>query len=249
MSSVGPLRAEIARPESEKFTAALVLLHGLWERPPVWRRFAGYLAHRGWQCIALERRPGASDIATHLADLRAAIATLDAPPVILGHDLGGVFALHCAGMARAAAAVAPLVGPPLGATLPALEHAGSWLARRRGAPLHAPRGRWAKAYPLRDVSEDAGVLKQILAGALPPPVAGATPRVVFGLDDDEIVAPSALRAFAATAGAELQMLDRGGHAILDAPGWERVVAGVHRWIIQKLGVDLLALYDESMQTE
>jgi alpha-beta hydrolase superfamily lysophospholipase len=250
MSTVGPLHAEITRPESEKFTAPLVLLHGLWERPPAWRRFAGYLAHRGWHCIALERRPDASDIAAHLADLRAAIAALDAPPVLLGHDFGGLLALHCAEIARAAAAVAPLVGPPLVASLPALEHAGSWLARRRGAPLHAPRGRWSNAYPIRDIAEDAGLLKQILAGALPPLAApGETPRAVFGTEADEIVEPSALRAFANAAGAEVHMLDRGGHAILDTPGWERVVAAVHRWIIQELGVDLLALYDESMQTE
>lgn len=250
MSTIGPLRAEITRPESDKFTAPLLLVHGLWERPPVWRRFAGYLAHRGWQCIALERRADAKSIAAHLADLRAAIAALDVPPVILGHDLGGVLALRCAEITRAAAAIAPLVGPPLIATLPALEHAGSWIARRRGAPLHAPRGRWANAYPIRDVAEDAHLLKEIGAGGVAPlPPTGATPRAVFGVEDDEIAAPAALQAFAEAAGAELQMLDRGGHAILEGPGWERVVAGVHRWIIQKLGVDLLALYEESMQRE
>src|SRR5262245_48804239 len=182
MTTIGPLRAEITRPETEKFTAPLLLLHGLWERPPAWRRFAGYLAHRGWQCIALARRDDVSDIGVHLADLRAAIAALDAPPVLLGHDLGGVIALPCADVARAVAAVAPLVGPPLVATMPALEHAGSWLARLRGAPLHAPRGSWASAYPTRDVAEDAGLLKQILAGALPPgSAAGEIPRAVFGL--------------------------------------------------------------------
>src|SRR5262245_39904138 len=108
----GPLAAEVTRPESEKFTVPLVLVHGLWERAAAWRRFAGSLAHRGWHCIALERRDGAGDVAVHVADLRAALAGLDAPAVLLGHDLGANLALACGDAARAVVALAPLIAPP-----------------------------------------------------------------------------------------------------------------------------------------
>ncbi len=249
-SRLGPLQAEVIDPESEKFTAPMVLVHGLWERAPVWRRFAGYLAHRGWRCVAVERRAEAADLAAHVRDLRAAMTALAAPPVVVGHDLGAGLALHCADVARAVIALAPLVGPPIATPPDVLRHAGTWLARWRGAPLRAPRGRWRSAYPVRDVAEPAALVRQVLAGdprlAVP---ASAVPRAVFALQDDEITAVAAAQALAQHVGAELQVIGGAGHAVLSAPGWEASVAAVHRWIIQRLGVDLLAFYEDAMQTE
>jgi pimeloyl-ACP methyl ester carboxylesterase len=247
---IGPLRAEVTHPESEKFTAPLLLVHGLWERAPVWRRFAGYLAHRGWRCVAVERRGEAIDVEAHIGDLRGVVTALDAPPIILGHDLGGMFALRCADVARAAVALAPLVGPPLGAPPLAFQSAGTWLARWRQAPLRAPRGRWRAAYPERGVVEPGALLRQVRAGA---PVLTAPshppPCAVFAAQADEITDARAAQALADHVRADLQLVPGLGHAALDAPGWETAVAAVHRWIIQRLGVDLLALYDESMRPE
>jgi pimeloyl-ACP methyl ester carboxylesterase len=248
---IGPLLAEVTNPEREKFTAALVLVHGLWERAPAWRHFAGYLAHRGWRCVAVERRAEApADLTAHVADLRAALAALGAPPVVVGHDLGAVVALHCAAAARAVVAVAPLAGPPFAAPPAALQRAGNWYARRRGAPLRAPRGAWRRAYPAAEVAEPAALVRQIAAGEPPLPVpTGAAPRAVFAPHDDEVSSAAAAGALARHVGAELHVLRGVGHAVLSAPGWEAHVAAVHRWIIQRLGVDLLALYDEAMQPE
>src|SRR6516164_11408280 len=106
-SHVGPLLAEIIAPESEKFTAPLVLVHGLWDSPAVWRRWAGYLAHYGWRCVAVARREIAGGIDAHVRDLRAAIAALAVPPVIVGHDLGALLALKCTDAARAVVALGP----------------------------------------------------------------------------------------------------------------------------------------------
>src|SRR5215831_4692050 len=157
----GPLRAEVTDPESERFTAPLVLVHGLWAGAAVWRRFAGYLAHRGWRCIALERRADAGlDLGAHADDLGAAIAALDAPPVVVGHDLGALLALRCAEGGRAVVALAPLVAPPH-----ALQRAGTWLTRWRGTALSPP----PVGYPLRDRTEPAALIKQVLAGELTPP--------------------------------------------------------------------------------
>lgn len=248
---LGPLLAEVTDPESEKFTAPLVLVHGLWERAPAWRRFAGYLAHRGWRCFAVERRADASaDLTVHAGDLRAALAALAAPPAVIGHDLGAVLALHCADAARAVVALAPLAGPPFAAPPGALQRAGSWLTRLRGAPLRAPRGRWRSAYPAGDITEPAPLVWQVLAGEPKLPVpASAVPRAVFVPQDDEITSAAAAHAIAQHVGAELYVVRGAGHAVLSAPGWETHVAGVHRWIIQRLGVDLLAFYEEAMQTE
>lgn len=242
----GPLRAEVTDPESERFTAPLVLVHGLWAGAAVWRRFASYLAHRGWRCVALERRADAElDLGAHADDLGTAIAALDAPPVVVGHDLGALLALRCAERARAIVALAPLVAPPLAATPQALQRAGTWLTRWRGTPLSPP----PFGYPLRDRTEPAALIKQVLAGELPPPTRSAAPCAVFAVQDDPITALPAARALADHVGAELHALPGADHCAVLAPGWEAYVAAIHRWIIQRLGVDLLALYDESRQTE
>jgi alpha-beta hydrolase superfamily lysophospholipase len=247
---VGPLFAEVTSPEADKFTAPLVLVHGLWERAPAWRRFAGYLAHRGWRCIALERRADVSDVAAHVTDLRTAIATLEAPPVIIGHDLGALLALRCTEAARAVIALAPLVGPPFAAPPLALQRAGTRLARWRGAALRPPRRQWRNAYPARDSTEPARLVREILAGG--PALAAsvrASSRAVFAVEGDEMIPVGVAAALAKHVGAELQVVPGCDHAALNTPGWDARVAAIHRWIIRHLGVDLLGFYDEAMQPD
>lgn len=247
----GPLAAEIIEPESEKFTAPLVLVHGLWERAATWRRFAGYLSHRGWRCIALERRADATlDLAAHIGDLVAAVAVLAQPPVIVGHDLGALLAFHCADRARAVIGIAPLAGLPLAAPPAALGRAGTWFQRLRGAPLSPPSGRWRGAYPQRDAVEPAKIVRDILAGA-PLPVAPSRPipSALFAVENDPVTPVAAAAALADRVGAELRRLPGTEHAALMALGWEAHVAAMHRWIVQRLGVDLLALYEEAMSPE
>jgi pimeloyl-ACP methyl ester carboxylesterase len=247
---VGPLFAEVTAPEADKFTAPLVLVHGLWERAPAWRRFAGYLAHRGWRCIALERRAEASDLAAHVSDLRTAIGTLEAAPVLIGHDLGALLALHCTEAARAVIALAPLVGPPFAAPPLALRRAGTRLARWRGAALRPPRRQWGDAYPARDSTEPAWLVREILAGA--PPLAARAPapsRAVFAVEGDEMTPVRVAAALAEHVGAELQVVSGSDHAALNTSGWDARVAAIHRWIIRHLGVDLLGFYDEAMHSD
>ena len=246
----GPLLAEVIDPESEKFTSSLVLVHGLWERAVAWRPFAGYLAHRGWRCIALQRRNDpAAGMKEHVDDLRAALGAVGPGPVVIGHDLGALLALHCLDRARAVVALAPLVGPPLGRPSLALERAGNWLTRWRGGALSAPRGRWRAGYPSRDIGEAAALLRQVAAAYSLPPPNPTVAAAVFAVQDDPITPLSAAGALAEHVGAELQVFSGSEHRVMLTPGWEARVAAVHRWIVQRLGVDLLALYDESMNPD
>jgi pimeloyl-ACP methyl ester carboxylesterase len=144
LQQLGPLRAEVTYGEGGKFTAPLLLVHGLWSTALVWRPFAGYLSHRGWTCNAVElRRSGeesGGEVEAGVAVLRAAIQALEAPPVIVGHDLGATLAPFCADLSRALVLVAPLSLPPVAASAPrALHEAGGRLARFFGRPLRSPR--------------------------------------------------------------------------------------------------------------
>lgn len=243
--SLGPLPVEVTEPESAKFTAPLVLVHGLWERAAVWRRFAGYLAHRGWRCLAVELsgETFGGDVAARIGALRAALAAADSTPIVVGHDLGAQLASRCADATRALVAIAPLVGAP-----EALRAAGTWLARRRGAPLRPPRGQWRENYADAEVREPAALIAHILAGALQaPPPSAPVPAAVFASARDPLLDEPLARRFADAIGADFHLLQQPGHAVLNRDGWEGSVAAIHRWIIQRLGVDLLALYDEAWE--
>ena len=252
--SIGPLLAEITEAESAKFTSPMLLVHGLWEAADVWRRFTGYLTHRGWRCIAvqLRGRAGTEPVAAaaeHLADIRAAIATLEAPPVLVGHDLGAVVALQAAAMTRAVVALAPIVPMPVAVESPrALRHSGNWLTRRFGLPLSPPGGRWRSAYPSRrpQVSEAAAVVRDVVHASVPieslPP---HVPGFVLAGERDPVTSVAAGRDLATHVGARFQVCAAGGHTLHNEPGWDENVAAIHRWIVQRLGAPLLALYEET----
>jgi pimeloyl-ACP methyl ester carboxylesterase len=250
---IGPLRAEVVDPESAKFTAPLLLLHGLWSTPLVWRSFTGYLAHRGWLSVAPYLQSNEHEnvsIDAYLARIRGAIAALPAPPVIIGHDLGGTAAFAVADAATAVVALAPLVLPPLGVPPNSLREAGSWLDRltSRERPLRPPRGRWRASYPpLRGAqAEPARLLRELAHHGVELAAAPSRPPALILIGDKDPVTSHAMtEALAARVSAEVQIEAGAGHALPSDNGWEQRVSGVHRWIVHAVGKPLLALFDES----
>jgi pimeloyl-ACP methyl ester carboxylesterase len=245
---VGPLRAQITYGESERFTAPLLLVHGLWQDATVWRRFTGFLAHRGWRCVAVQldsrHRGGLVDL---LSGLREAIAALEAPPVVVGHDLGGLLALQVAPAARAVAALAPFVPPPLSEEPAlALGHAGSWLSRRLGSFLSAPRGRWRQSYGARSAAREPA---RLIADLRRPvevvePIPAGIPALLMAGETDPVVPLVAARRLAERSNAEVLCVEGAGHALPTDEGWRECVSTLHRWLVQRLGAALLEFYEE-----
>ena len=251
----GPLTAEIIQGEGGKFTAPLILVHGLWSDARVWRRCIGFLAHRGWTSIAVNLRghdgsPPATGVEQHLSDLEQVVATLEARPVVVGHDLGGLLALHLTDV-RAVVALAPLVPLPLATSAtPALQRAGSALSRWRGQPLAPPRGAWRGEYAEEHVLEPAAVVRDLTGKPwMPPALPADLPALVLAGDRDRVVGSDAAAKLADAVGAEVHFCAGTGHAMLTDSGWEERVSTVHRWLIRKLGAPLLALYEEAMNPE
>src|SRR5438105_3770077 len=119
------LRAEVSAPERNKFTAPLLLLHGLWSGGWVWHEAAGALSQRGWECWALDLRgrPGSRPV-EHLG--RVAVAgyaedVLLAAGTLWGAPAGGALVRHLPQLPRS------------GALAPGRRPVGG--ARRRPAPL------------------------------------------------------------------------------------------------------------------
>lgn len=250
---IGPLRAEVIDPESAKFTAPLLLLHGLWSTPTIWRPFTGYLAHRGWLSIAPEltlaiRKTSPEAIEDALVEV---IAALPAPPVIVGHDLGAIHALRLVEKAVAVVALAPLVLPPYGTPSQALRKAGSWIerVRRRALLIGAPRGNWQSSYPSHEnpVQESKNLIQTLCEGSWQIPGRGPVPALMMVGGRDPITPLEGARALAEAVGAELRVEADAGHSLHVDTGWDQRVSRIHRWIVHALGPSLLAMLDESVE--
>ena len=258
---VGDITIESTSAESAKFAAPLVLVHGLWCSAAVWRQFMGYLAHRGWTCHALNLRghgdAGGRDqmagvcIADYASDLQRVIALCDAPPVVIGHDLGGLLALACSPtMACAVVALAPLVPRAIGGvTPPVLTGWRTRLALWRSRPLPPPRGRFEADYfapvlPGGVTADSAIVVREASEGTFDLPASSGRPALLVAGERDTFCPPRVVEQLARRVGAQFQTAERAGHAMPWEPGWERLVATTHRWIVQALGESLLLLRDE-----
>lgn len=261
---IGQVVIESMAAESPKFAASLVFIHGLWCTAAVWRRFMGLFAHRGWACSALNLRGhvhrgrgvalASVRFADYLTDVRDVLAACTAPPVLIGHDLGGLLALASAPAARAVVALAPVVPRDLAtAGHPLLS---SWRARLALActrPLPAPRRAIGAAYfgvdaPGGTTPESSAVARELARGAIALPQCGEVPALVLAGAADRFAPARDVERLATQVGASFRCIAGASHALPWAPGWEHRGAEIHRWLIQTLGDGLLLLRAEDDET-
>jgi pimeloyl-ACP methyl ester carboxylesterase len=254
---VGSVAVETIAAETPKFTAPMVCIHGLWCTAAVWRRFTGFCAHRGWTCIAVNLRGrgggaaggiAAVRFADYLDDVRQVLARCEAPPVVVGHDLGALLALHCdAPAVRAIVALAPLLPyADAGGSNRALTRLRARWATWRGVSLPPPRGVLGMAYlgaalaaAVPDSGRVAGELRR-----LEPMAAPHVPTLLVAGRRDVFSPPALVERFAQAIGASLRVAENAGHAMPWEPGWEQRVSEIHRWLVQTLGDSLLIEHEE-----
>ncbi|MFI5394865.1 MAG: alpha/beta fold hydrolase [Candidatus Binatia bacterium] len=255
-----PVVIETIAAEHPKFTAPMLLIHGLWCTAAAWHRFMGYLAHLGWTCHAVNLRGRAETqvpvsigrvrFADYLDEVRGAVAACGGPPVVVGHDLGGLLALHCAAAARAVVALAPILPLPL-----ATEGTHTFLGMRSrlalwcSQPLPAPRGQrgsdyFAQGAPGGTRLDSGTVARELTQHDLGFSVDGRVPLLVVAGAADTICRPYDVERLATYAGATYRCLEGVGHALPWQAGWENCVKQIHRWLVQQLGESLLVLNEE-----
>jgi pimeloyl-ACP methyl ester carboxylesterase len=248
----------VIEPENGRYTADLLFLHGLWTSSEIWQPVARGLAHRGWRCLLLERaEPAAAETFDEwVPRAEAAMASLSAPPIAIGHDAGGLVALALASRrsVRAAIAVAPLLeGPkgllPLGRRL---------LARLRAEPVPPPEAAhpyWrvasetaASRLHAARVPESASLVASLRGPALTP----GAPKVAtlfVAQRDDAVVSPALVEITARGVEADFRALP-GGHWGLIEEGLDPWMTEIHRWMIRRSGASILLLRgDEDLLDE
>jgi pimeloyl-ACP methyl ester carboxylesterase len=93
--------------------------------------------------------------------------------------------------------------------------------------------------------EPASLVRALVRGVALP--AAGQPTLALVGDHDTLLPLAVARSFADSVAAELQVLEGAGHWPHVSPGWQQVVAIVHRWLVQRLGEPLLERYAESIE--
>jgi pimeloyl-ACP methyl ester carboxylesterase len=261
------LGVEVTAAEVERFAAPLLLLHGLWTGSWLWTRMTGYLSHRGWETWALDLpgRPGAgpeesggvSGVSHFLARIESAVNAMPAVPVVVTHDAGAALALRAVATVavRGLVLLAPLL-PGHGALRLASGTMGRALRSILGRTLDPPGGPAGASYfgttapevvdllRARVVSEPGRVVYDLLRGSLEPGrPAAVPPALVIGGTHDPVV-PAPVLADTAQALRAEQVLLPGGHWLPLEEGWRETTTCMHRWIVRRLGAELLLLREE-----
>lgn len=250
--------------------AAVLLIHGAWLTPSAWTRFAERYAARGVSVLA-PAWPGLDGAPQALRDtpprglagltLEAVVdafaghaARLDAPPLLIGHGLGGLVVqrLLDRGLGACGVAIATTPSASLSARtraawalggVSALWRGGEGLARlspERFASLFAqglPEAERRRAYAEHVVPASARLVRQALGGAGLARVSHRRPPLLLiAGDEDRVAPPAAVRAVArrqqrGATRTDLQCFAGQTHWLCLEPGWEAVADFALDWAL------------------
>ena len=247
---------------------AIVMAHGAFCGGWAFDRFAGPFREAGFEVLTPDLRghgaddpPGAVagiSMADFAADIGALCASLPAPPVLIGHSMGGLVAQLAARRVRLAGLVLLAPSPPWGVTHASLEEAATAFGVQMLGPFAdgalAPDADLMRRYSLdrmpraeRDAivarlrPESALAVRQTLnwwldpfmttsVGAGPLPA----PALVIGGERDVVHSEPTVRATAARIGAAVRILPGMSHWLVGEPGWDAVAAATMDWMSETL---------------
>jgi len=267
------LRAEVSTPERNKFTAPLLLLHGLWSGSWIWQEVAGVWSQRGWECWALDLRgrPGSRSVerlgqislAEYVEDVLVATQQLWAPPIVCGYDLGALLALLGAAQRRPRAVVC--LAPVLPQTWRTEGRPPAPLVRLSAVPallwgqaLRPPRLAMARDFLFNTLSPatqarlqarlqpDSGtVVRTLTRGVVSFTAAEVScPVLVMSGGADRMSPPATARGLAERLSAAYRPYPGQGHWLLTGEQGALIAGEMHRWLIQTLGETLLVPEDK-----
>jgi pimeloyl-ACP methyl ester carboxylesterase len=244
--------------------APILLAHGAFCGSWVWDRFAAPFRAAGHPVVAADLPGHAGNDAPEAAlglsmsdyagALAAEAAALPAPPVLVGHSLGGLVALMAATLAPVAGLVLLAPSPPWGVSGSTMEEAVSAVSLYALGPYwaqviqpdYASFRRFAvdrlpsterRALHAHMRPESGRALFETLNWWLDPfmttlvdPAKIAAPVLAIAGGRDVIHPPATVRETARRLGATFEVLPQMSHWLPGEPGWEEVAARCLAWI-------------------
>jgi pimeloyl-ACP methyl ester carboxylesterase len=237
----------------------LLFIHGAWHAAWCWVNFLDFFAAKGYRALAVSlrghgssapstRRRGAS-FTDYIADVESVVATLDVPPVVIGHSMGGLIVQKYLESNDAPAGVLIASGPPQGAGGFAMRLARRhpWLLVRStvtGNGLHGfntpevARALFYSAgtpqddvvrYAARLCNESQRVSLDTMWRYRIRPELISTPLLVVGAELDACITRSEVHDTARAFGTDAQFFPMGHNMMLE-PGWTDVAQRIADWL-------------------
>jgi len=234
----------------------VLFIHGYFATANVWTEWLPFFAARGFPAYAVNLRGragsmpdidlGRASIQDFVDDAASVAAHFDAPPLVVGHSMGGLVAqcLAARGLARAAALITP--APPRG--IPVLTPRVAikqlkYLPAIVRSRLVVPDREDLRTLVLNRVPHDAqdAMLDQLvpdsgragrdmsLTGVPVDAARVRCPMLAVTADDDRFVPQHVVAKVARRYAAPLHTFKDHGHMIVNEPEWETLADLVARW--------------------
>jgi pimeloyl-ACP methyl ester carboxylesterase len=244
----------IARPARRLHRHPLLLVHGAWHGAWCWERAMEGFAARGFEAHAVSLRghggsprpPGyaRSTIIQYASDLRAAIAAVGPPPVVVGHSLGGLLLQLL--ITGALGPTSEVAGAVLLCSSPASLRA--YLARRPAAqPISLPamlrlEPQAMRAALFRPDIPAAELARHVARMVVEPPLvtpssmllrphpaARRTPILAIAAERDAVYGLDTQLSTAAAYGCELVVVPDAAHDLMLDPAWPIAAEAIERF--------------------
>jgi pimeloyl-ACP methyl ester carboxylesterase len=241
------------KPKGTVHPTPLLFIHGKWHAAWCWaEHFLPYFAGHGYTSYALSLRGHGSSaghahlrwtsIADYVKDVEQAAGQLEAPPVLIGHSMGGFIAQKYLETRTSPAAVLLTTVPPFGlwpttwlivrrhpvVFLKALFSlhlypmvATPELAREALFSAHMPQEKVA-AYQKRLQDESFRSYLDELGLNLVRTKRVKTPLLVVGAADDTVIPPKLVHATAHAYGTTAEIFPNMAHNVMLEAGWQSV---------------------------
>ncbi len=251
----------------------IIMIHGMWSGGWVWDKYKGFFENKGFICVTPtlkhhdmdpkdEPNPeiGKLSILDFAADLEKLINKFDAPPILIGHSMGGLLAQILAGRGLAEALILLSPASPHGimALTPSVIKSfwgimtkwGFWKKPIRQTFKEAAYSSLGRMTPEMQkevfhkfVYESGRAASEIGFWYLDPKQATKVdesmvtcPVYVAGGKEDKITPSSVTRKVADKYAATYKEYDSHAHWSIEEPGWEKIAADTSIWLDKILSV-------------
>lgn len=252
------------RPAGPAHPTPLLFVHGAFIGAWCWdEHFLPFFAERGFTAHALSLSGhGGSDgraeldslkIADYVRDVLQVVNTLDRPPVLIGHSMGGFVVQKVLEHADCPAAALLCAVPPRGLAPAAMgllmQQPGLLWTLNRVLAGHAPDAASVRdglfhqpvdearldAFLARCQPESLRAIWDMTAFDLPhPQLEHRPPMLVLGTAQDRLIPPSEAHSTAAAWGVEAEIFEGFGHALMLEANWPLVAERLADWLLQTL---------------
>jgi pimeloyl-ACP methyl ester carboxylesterase len=250
------------KPRGHAKPSPLLFVHGAFCGAWIWdQKFLPWFAEQGWEAHAVSLRGhGASEgsdrldhfgIADYVNDVLEVMDRLPAPPILIGHSMGGLVVQRALARRPTPAAVLMASTPPHGlweSTLGlALRHPDVFrqmsvlmaFGQRYVDPEAIRRAMFSEHMPAQEAAryepylqnESRRVLMEI-GGWIPFPVlpAPSIPILVLGAEDDVLFPAGQVKATARALRTDPVFFPNMGHTMMLETGWEAVARHIDGWL-------------------